>query len=294
MHKLLASQLKGMLGVDDAALPALLAELSALGGRGAISADASRFLSELPGLIGQIDAAYEQNDRDLELKTRRLEMSSAELTRTNERLRAELASRTRAIESLRATAHSLKQSIHAELAPLGDLSLESLSGMMSDLARQHDESQRKLQAALEELAHQKFALDQHGIVSITEVDGRIVYVNEKFCEISGYSRAELLGANHRIVNSGFHSQAFFANLWDTILAGRVWHGEICNIAKSGRIYWVQATIVPLKDAQGVPIQFHTGSRDFDGPLRQRVSGSVANSDQNSFHSWPRLKPKIFW
>jgi len=255
MHKLLASQLKGMLGVDDAALPALLAELSALGGRGAISADASRFLSELPGLIGQIDAAYEQNDRDLELKTRRLEMSSAELTRTNERLRAELASRTRAIESLRATAHSLKQSIHAELAPLGDLSLESLSGMMSDLARQHDESQRKLQAALEELAHQKFALDQHGIVSITEVDGRIVYVNEKFCEISGYSRAELLGANHRIVNSGFHSQAFFANLWDTILAGRVWHGEICNIAKSGRIYWVQATIVPLKDAQGVPIQF---------------------------------------
>ncbi|STQ91612.1 hybrid sensor histidine kinase/response regulator [Iodobacter fluviatilis] len=96
-----------------------------------------------------------------------------------------------------------------------------------------------------ELNHQKFALDQHAIVSITDLNGLIVYANDLFCDISAYSRTELLGQNHRILNSEFHPPAFFAALWSAITRGQVWHGEIKNKNKRGQFYWVNATIVPL-------------------------------------------------
>ena len=254
-HKLLQRQLKRLLGVaDDAQWAALLAEIQTLANREDLSSGVQRSLLGLESFIAQVNEAYVQNERSLELSTRSLELSSSELGQANESLRQEAAARELALTTLRDTTNQL-------LAPLGqhigedDKSLGRLTQLLSGLVRDFLESRTNAEAAYAKLQNQQFALDQHAIVSITDEAGRIIYANEKFCTISKIPHEQLLGKDHRIVNSGLHSKEFFREMWNTISSGKVWHGEVRNRASDGVVYWVAATIVPFLDSQGQPYQY---------------------------------------
>jgi PAS domain S-box-containing protein len=141
-----------------------------------------------------------------------------------------------------------------------------------------DQKQAETEAreTLNSLQFQKYALDRSAIVAATNRDGVIISVNDKFCEISQYSAAELIGKTHRVINSGYHPPEFFRDLWAVITSGKVWSGEIKNRAKDGSYYWVATTIVPCLDENGQPFQYL--SIRFDITSRKQAEESVRQSE----------------
>jgi PAS domain S-box-containing protein len=130
----------------------------------------------------------------------------------------------------------------------------------------------------DEMAQIKEALDESAIVAITNQKGIITYVNNKFCKLSKYSKEELIGQDHRIVNSGFHSKEFMKNLWVTIANGQIWRGEVKNKSKDGSFYWVSTTIVPLFNEQGKPYQYIAIRADITAQKNAQESLEIALID----------------
>lgn len=131
---------------------------------------------------------------------------------------------------------------------------------------------------------QKKALDAAAIVAITDKSGVITYANDKFAEVSGYTKSELIGQNHRIINSGYHSKEFFKNLWTTISNGEIWRGEIKNKRKDGTYYWVDSTVVPMKDEnekvfQYIAIRHEVSQRKFLEETMQKAKEEAIKATQ---------------
>jgi PAS domain S-box-containing protein len=251
MHRALQRQLKKLLDWDEsngfAALQGEAAQLDL-----SQSPRLQRLLQNLDGFLERVEGTYAQYERDLALRSRSLELSSAEMTALNQRLSLELQDRESALQSLHQLVNDLwpAQISSPVASPTHQAAdnLHAVSALVRNLVQQRE-------AGLRELREQQFALDEHAIVSTTDAAGNITSVNEKFCQISGYTVDELIGQNHRIVNSGLHDDAFFANLWQTIVQGQVWRGEICNRNKAGGLYWVAATVVPSLGPDGQPQRY---------------------------------------
>lgn len=129
-------------------------------------------------------------------------------------------------------------------------SLRSYDSML-EAARNHD----ALKVSLSNIRSLESALERHAMVAITDREGKIIYVNDKFCAISQYPREELLGQDQRLLDSAHHSKEFMQELWRTINAGLTWHGQIRDRAKDGSFYWLDTSIVPFLNAAGEPYQY---------------------------------------
>ncbi len=140
----------------------------------------------------------------------------------------------------------------------------------------------RLKENINELSDYKFALDESDIVAITNTKGIITKVNNKFCDISGYSIEELIGQDHRIINSGYHSKEFIRDLWVTIANGKIWKGDIKNKAKNGTYYWVDTTIVPFLDEQGKPYQYLAIRADITERKRTEEQLQAVNNELEAF------------
>ncbi len=162
-------------------------------------------------------------------------------------------------------------------------------------ARQSHRLHQNLNRSLLLNDNQHVSLNHHAIVSIADISGDITYVNDKFCEISGYSAAELIGKNHSVLKSGYHDAAFFENLWKTISAGNVWKDRVCNRSKQGTNYWVDSTIVPFLDETGVPYQYVSIRNDVtqlvNNEKRLNLSQHFANIGT---WDWNILQGDLYW
>lgn len=159
------------------------------------------------------------------------------------------------VDSERQQAHMFTISSGAGAILLTVTILFLVNRRMSGLVSQLMGTTGQLRAALKDVEYEKLAMDKHAIVSITDADGKITYVNEMLTKACGYSENELIGQNHRLLKSDYHPPAFFEEMWKTILRGDVWQGELCNRAKSGSYCWMATTIVPFLDDANRPYQY---------------------------------------
>lgn len=242
MHRLLARQLKLTSALDK--------DVCGCGDFAQIAAallqtpDAA---AALGALLERVSNSYAQYDRDVKLRTISLQHSHRELEDANEALRTEAHFQQELISSLEDNIESLLASSGRGVAS-HSLAATELPGVFAQLLKEN-------QAAQRELEYQKYALDEHAIVSISDAEGNILYANQKFCAISGYSEQELLGQNHRLVRSDEHDNELYQALWQTISAGRTWHGELKNRSRDGSHYWVSATITPILGEDGRPERY---------------------------------------
>ena len=173
-------------------------------------------------------------------------------------------------------AASLDENVGTHMTPyIGNVELEILGTTLNSASE-------KLKFQQVELENRQFALDQHAIVSMTDLGGAITYVNDLFCDVSQYSRAELLGENHRILNSGHHPTEMFDDLWHTICKGKVWHGEILNRNKHGGHYWTVTTIVPLLGKYGLPEKYISIRTDTTERKKNEDAAHSANRAKSEF------------
>jgi len=179
--------------------------------------------------------------------------------------------------------------------PVRNKKLIAMVIAMAKRARKNIFLHENIKNVLRESDFQLVTMNQHDIVSTTDVGGHITSVNEKFCEISGYSREELLGGDHRVLKSGYHVDSFYKELWRTISQGHVWHGTICNRKKNGEEYWVESTIVPFLDDKSEPYKYVfactdvTAFRQGEERLhRSQVFSKIANWD------WNLITDDLYW
>lgn len=144
----------------------------------------------------------------------------------------------------------------------------------------------------QEFSELKALIDEHARVAITNVHGLITYVNDKFCATTQYSREELIGKDHRVVNSGYHPKAFFYELWATITAGRPWHGEVRNRAKDGTFYWVKVTILPSLGDDGRPRRYVAIQNDITPRKLAQEALALAEARLAELQSSPVASPAV--
>jgi diguanylate cyclase (GGDEF)-like protein/PAS domain S-box-containing protein len=152
---------------------------------------------------------------------------------------------------LRTTARQIEAGDYSARLPVRAYSPPELQ----ETTRAFNHMNAALERLLTDLNAQQIALNSAASVSESDLAGNITFTNELFCVISGYTREELIGQNHRIVNSGWHDAAFFTHLWETISSGQTWRGEICNRARDGRLFWTASTIIPIKGNDGLPLKY---------------------------------------
>jgi len=169
-------------------------------------------------------------------------------------------------------------------------------------ARSYEKAFNELGHVVNELEHFKIALDQHAIVSIADVQGKITYANQKFFDISGYNHDELIGHSHNLLNSGYHPREFFTLMWQTISSGKTWQGDIKNHTKNGSDYWVASTITPLLDQSGRPEKYISIRTDIS--RQKRITESLHISEERLRRSqeaarignwdWDIVSGELFW
>jgi PAS domain S-box-containing protein len=181
------------------------------------------------------------------------------------------------------------------IKPVNPTRLVTVLSTMAKRARKNIQLHKELADTLRESRFQLDTMDQHDIVSIADVTGRITHVNDKFCEISGYNREELLGQNHRLLKSDYHSESFYQEMWDTISQGKVWRGTICNRKKDGGIYWVESSIVPFLDSNGKPYKYISARTDITA-LRESEERLFRSQTFANIGTWDwNIKTgELFW